>query len=109
MSESYILPIVFSNGWEKLALGLAERVFSSHTSPFEKRFIVVPNEQVEEFLHFYLASRLGISAGIRMCSLAQGLTECFESISAPTTWKMPSFLTLSLQIEEQIYLCQQSE
>ena len=106
MSEPYINTI-FSNQWERLADALADRLFA-RTGFFEKRYVIVPNEQVKEFLHFHLASRFGISAGVQMCSLQQGLAGLLESLSPYPKMRIPSILELSLCIEEQMHLCLES-
>lgn len=86
------MKIIFSNRWEKLAEALAERLFAS--SPFAKRIVLVPSDGMREFLLFHLAQKLGIAAGIKICSLERGIGALVSGKK-----RIPSFIELSLAIE----------
>lgn len=97
-SETYI-KIILSNRMGKLADALAGRLFASGSSPFERRMVIVPHEQMKEFLQFYFASKLGIAAGMQIYCVEQGMAQL-----ADKSKRIPSILSLSLSLEEQIHL-----
>ncbi len=106
--ESYV-KTVFSNRLDRLADALAEQLFAPGTSLFERRYVIVPHEQIKEFLHFYLASKLGIASGMQICCIEQGVAELLECLPAHEKKRVPSFLELSVLIEEEIHICLSSD
>lgn len=87
--------VIFSNKLEKLADALIEDLFASDISLFECRYVIVPQEHTKNFLQRYIASKLGVAAGMRICSIEQVLA---EEISE----RIPSVFELAVRIEEQI-------
>ena len=69
--------------------------------------MLVPSDSIKEFLNFYLAShpRLLISAGVHILVLEQGIVELLQLCRPYQGKKIPSFLELSLVVEQQIHLC----
>jgi exodeoxyribonuclease V gamma subunit len=98
------LRCVFSNCWESLAEALAQALYAKGSSPFEARYVLVPTDRLKEFLVFYLARHLDIAAGMTCFSLEQGIRELLAQALPDTKKMMPSFLDLSLFIEEKIHL-----
>src|SRR5881397_3694935 len=90
---------VFSNRLDRLADALAEQLFAPGTSLFERRYVIVPHEQIKEFLHFYLASKLGIASGMQICCIEQGVAELYPNWGIYEKKRIPSFLELSVLIE----------
>ncbi len=104
------LRIVFSNDMHSLSHHLGEEFFSKETHPFEKRLIVVPHISLKEFLLrcFVDHPRLKIAAGVKILPLHQAMMEILDQCSALTDRaqvkkRIPSFLELSLAIEEKLY------
>jgi exodeoxyribonuclease V gamma subunit len=87
--------LIFSNKLEKLADALIEDLFAPGTSIFECRYVIVPQEHTKNFLQRYIASKLGIAAGMRICSIEQVLAEAISE-------RIPSVFELAVRIEEQI-------
>ena len=96
------LKCVFSNRFEILADLLAGNLFARQTAVFERRYVVVPNETIGEFLVFHLASTLQIAAGFSLLSLDQAIAQLLQSCDL--FQRVPSFLELSLMIEEKLHL-----
>jgi exodeoxyribonuclease V gamma subunit len=94
------LRVVFGNDMNGLAHQLGEDFFSSPSHPFENRLIVVPDRSMKEFLlHSFVAHpRLKIAAGIQIVPLNQAMVETIDFKK-----KIPSFLELSLAIEEKLH------
>src|SRR5437867_4055279 len=94
------LKIVFGNDLHQLALCLGEDLFASASHPFEARLIVVPEMSMKEFLlaSFAAHPHLQIAAGVQILPLNQAIIE----LSAKK--RIPSFLELSLAIEERLCL-----
>ncbi len=89
--------IVFGNSLDVLSIKLAEELFLNSTRPFEKRLIIVPSPSIKEYLLYRFAKHpdLQMAAGIQVLSLNQALNEFSEK-------RIPSFLELSLAIEEKV-------
>jgi exodeoxyribonuclease V gamma subunit len=107
-SEPNIPPlhIVYGNDLNKLAEKLGEELFTSSSSPFENRLVVVPNISVKEFLfqRFVAHPRLKIAAGVQILPLNQAVMEILDNVSGPSNKKkIPSFLELSLVVEEKLH------
>lgn len=68
-------------------------------APFSKRYLLVPNQQIREFLLFHLAKKLGVAAGVTICSLERAVSELTQSKK-----HIPSFIELSLAIEAKLRL-----
>ena len=105
------LRIVFCNDMDFLSQRLGEELFSKQTHPFEKRLIVVPNVSLKDFLFhsFVHHPRLKMAAGVKIFSLNQAVREVVDQCVAPAgrpliKKRIPSFLELSLAIEEKLHL-----
>lgn len=108
-----LLRIVFSNCMNSLSQQLGEDIFSltwHNSHPFENRLIVVPDLSIKEFLLYRFAEdpRLKIAAGIKVLPLNQAVMEIMDQAFSPFERKLfkkriPSFLELSLAIEEKLY------
>lgn len=108
ISHEANIKAILGNHLDRLADALGAHLFAPGTLPFEKRYVFVPNEQIQEFLQFHLASQLGIAAGLQFCGIEQGIAELLEALSPEQKKRIPSFLELSLRIEEQLYFCLES-
>ncbi len=98
--------IIFGNDLSSLADSLGEEFFPSSSRPFASRIVAVPNTSYKDFLfhHFATKSRLKIAAGVQVLPLNQAIMEILDSISAsPSKKRIPSFLELSLAIEEKLH------
>jgi exonuclease V gamma subunit len=100
------LRVVYGNDLNLLAHQLAEDLFSPNSHPFERRLIVVPNASIKEFLFYRFVQdpSLKMAAGVQVLPLNQAVTEilhCFAQGSDKK--KIPSFLELSLSIEEKLH------
>ena len=89
--------IVFGNSLDALSGKLAEELFFNSTRPFEKRLVIVPSASIKEYLLYGFAKHpdLQMAAGVQILSLNQALNEFAQK-------RIPSFLELSLAIEEKI-------
>lgn len=105
--------IIFGNDLDSLANVLGEEFFPSSSRPFVNRIVVVPNASYKDFLfhHFAAKSRLKIAAGVQVLLLNQAVMEILDSVSAARSKKrIPSFLELSLAIEEELHeICDRKE
>jgi exonuclease V gamma subunit len=100
------LRVVYGNDLNLLAHQLAADFFSAASHPFEKRLIVVPNASVKEFLFYRFVQdpTLKMAAGVQVLPLNQAVTEILHCFSqASDKKKIPSFLELSLSIEEKLH------
>jgi exodeoxyribonuclease V gamma subunit len=104
------LRIVVSNDMNSLSQSLGEDFFSQGSHPFEKRLIIVPHISMKEFLlHCFIDHpRLKMAAGVKILPLNQAVIEIVDRVFAPTgrnqvRKRIPSFLELSLAIEEKLY------
>ncbi len=109
-ASRFPLRIVFSNDMNSLSQSLGEEFFSKGTHPFEKRLIIVPNISLKEFLlhSFVNHPRLKMAAGVKILPLNQAVIEIVDQCFAQTDKnqvrkRIPSFLELSLAIEEKLY------
>lgn len=105
------LRIVFSNCMNSLSERLADDMFSQDSHPFENRLIVVPDISIKEFLlHRFVAHpRLRIAAGVKIFPLNQAVMEIIDQGFSPLDKncfkkRIPSFLELSIAIEEKLHL-----
>jgi len=94
------LRVVFSNDMVELAKRLGEEFFLHGSSPFEQRIIVVPDMAMKEFLFrcFVAHPRLQMAAGMQVYVLNQAVMEIGKQHK-----QIPSFLELSLAIEEKLH------
>ena len=94
-----MLSLTLSNELEKLSEHLVAFFFTD-SHPFEKRFLILPGEGTQNYLRRFFAEhpRLQIGAGVQFFSLNQAMKELL-----PEGKKIPSFLELSLKIEESLY------
>ncbi|MFQ5677268.1 MAG: exodeoxyribonuclease V subunit gamma, partial [bacterium] len=101
-----VLQVFYSNRVERLYLTLKEQLFSSATSPFTKRFVIVPSPAMKAWLMTRLADdpEIGIAAGIAVSYLEPTVYEIIETMSAhPESFpKYHSNLELALCIEAEI-------
>ncbi len=97
LESIYHSSIVFGNCLDALAAKLAEELFLDSSRPFEKRIIIVPSMTMKEYLLYRFAKHpdLQMSAGVQVLSLNQAINEFSKE-------RIPSFLELSLAIEEKI-------
>ena len=92
--------------WRSLADLLLMSFFLLFSRPFETRIVVVPNIKLKEFLFQQLAmhSHLKIAAGVQVLPLKAAVMEILDTVSIPLSRKrIPSFLELSLAIEEKLF------
>jgi exodeoxyribonuclease V gamma subunit len=96
--------VVSSNRLEVLADHLASRLFGEGTKPFDKRIVIVPHEQVKSFLYHYFARHphFKVAAGMEILSLPESFLKLFALLQLHKPKRIPSFLELSLQIEDLI-------
>src|SRR3954464_4936128 len=87
------MKIFVSNHLEVLTQLLKEELFQEGSHPFDKRWIVVPNERVKQdlFLQWAHDPLLHIAAGCKMISWSEALSRLFPHV--------PSQAELSLKIE----------
>ncbi len=92
--------LISSNRIESLAERLRERLFKKGSRPFERRMIVVPNEELKGYLFHYFARQLDVAAGMHIFTLPQSFAELYGA--SCRTKRIPSFLELSLFLEAVI-------
>jgi exodeoxyribonuclease V gamma subunit len=99
LSQKHPLKVIYGNDLGRLALHLGEEFFSSSSHPFENRLVIVPDLSMKEFLlsSFAADPRLQIAAGVQFLPLNQALIELGNNKK-----RIPSFLELSLIIEERL-------
>jgi exodeoxyribonuclease V gamma subunit len=100
------LRVIYGNDLSLLAKKLGEDLFSPSSLPFENRLVVAPNPSVKDFLFqcFFSDPNLKIAAGIRVLPLNQAVLEILDfAKTSVSRKKIPSFLELSLAIEEQLH------
>ncbi len=87
------MKIFVSNHLEELASCLKEELFQGMGHPFDKRWIVVPNERVKQDLYLQWAHDplLEVAAGCKMITWSEALSRLFPAL--------PSQAELSLKIE----------
>ncbi|HSW86810.1 MAG TPA: exodeoxyribonuclease V subunit gamma [Rhabdochlamydiaceae bacterium] len=92
--------IFLSNRLEVLADALSDRLFDSHSKPFQKRMVIVPGDKLRTYLlhRFARDPKMRVAAGIHICSLSQGVNELIK-VSQQSNARIASRLDLSLQIE----------
>lgn len=93
--------IYFSNRIEILHQFLQKKIFS-HSHPFAKRLIIVPNLAIKSWLMMEMAKNLGISTGLEFCLISEMLPRLFPQKSSEVPFQIPSRLELSLAIELEI-------
>ncbi len=100
LSQKHPLKVIYGNDLGRLALHLGEDLFFSASRPFENRLVVVPDLSMKEFLlsSFAANPRLQIAAGVQFLPLNQAVIE----LSGENKKRIPSFLELSLIIEERL-------
>lgn len=89
------MAVYFSNQLEVLLRHLRNNFFSSHTSFFEKRLLVVPNRKVGSWLRLRLAEELGVATGFETISLK-------EATRRLTALPLADEIELAFAILEQI-------
>ncbi len=91
------MPIFYSNSLEKCIEALSRSLFGANTTPFEKRIVIVPDEEIKDLLLQKMAQdpNLGVAAGVGVLSLSRALVAL-----KPTAKYLPSYMELSLQIED---------
>ena len=93
--------VFMSNELSVLASHLSECIYSNQ-EPFSKRcYLIIPSNDVKEFLMQYLLKRHGSIFGIRFLSLAQS-AELFTKLSLRETLFPPSHLNLMFYLESRI-------
>src|SRR5216684_4440372 len=87
------MKIFASNRLELLAQLLKEELFQGEGHPFDKRWVVVPNERVKQdlFLQWAHDPLMQVAAGCKMITWSQALSHLFP--------ELPSQTELSLKIE----------
>lgn len=104
--DRHALPmqIIYSNDQQRLANALADFLFSADSSLFEKRIVVVPHLLMKDFIFSTLEKKVGIAAGVQVFPLNQAVME----ILGPSSKRIPSFVEMSLAIQELLQmLCQE--
>lgn len=96
--------VVLSNDLHLLADRLAEDFFAQGSHLFERRLIVVVDSAMKEFLLYRLAHnpKLQIAAGIEILPLNQAVADLLEFSSPLKNKRIPTFLELSVAIEEEL-------
>lgn len=100
------LRVVWGNEMGRLADALGEDLFSSESLPFDNRLVVVPDTNFKEFLFRRFVSHplLKMAAGVQVLPLNQAVMEILDRSSGERHRKrIPSFLELSLAIEEKLH------
>ena len=97
------MKIFVSNYLEVLADLLKEELFQGEGHPFDKRWVVVPNERVKQDLLLQWAHDplLLVAAGCKMISWSEALSRLFPLV--------PSQAELSLKIESALKSVQNAE
>jgi exodeoxyribonuclease V gamma subunit len=105
-SDSNSLDIVYGNDVGLLADALVDKLFSVSTRPFESRLVVVPHISVKEFLlhRFFRHPRLKIVAGVQILPLNQAVMQILDAMPRRVRKRIPSFLELTLAIEEKLHV-----
>lgn len=105
LNVSSTLKIIFGNDLTLLAEKCIEELFFSPSHPFLRRMIVVPDLSVKDFLlrSLLLHPRLKLACGVQILLLNQAVMDILDSNPLQEKQvKIPSFLELSLVIEEQL-------
>lgn len=86
---------------QTLADRVAEDLFERSSQPFQQRILIVPDLNLKPYLfqRFAFHTRLKIAAGVQVLTLNQAIAR----VLGGAVKKVPSFLELSLCIEERIY------
>lgn len=92
------MKIFFSNRVENLFECLKQDLYSSTSSPFSNRLVVVPSPAVKTWLSQQIAENFNIAMGVQVSYLEQTLA----SFRRPEKTEVPSSLSLSLAIEEEV-------
>ena len=96
----------YSNCLRVLAQRVGKNLFGDKARPFERRLVIVPSSAVKEYLiHFFATDpHYQVFAGVRILPLADGFLELLSLLSRERArqLRIPSFLELSLRIEEVI-------
>ena len=98
----------YSNRLRVLAQRLGKNLFGEKARPFERRLVIVPSSAMKEYLiHFFATDpHYQVFAGVRILPLADGFLELLAFLSRAQEGvrqlRIPSFLELSLRIEEVI-------
>lgn len=97
------MKIFISNQLERLAQLLKEEIFQRKGHPFEKRWVIVPNERVKQdlFLQWAHDPSLQVATGYKMMSWGEALSRIFP--------RLPSQMELSLKIEAALQLLKNGE
>jgi exodeoxyribonuclease V gamma subunit len=104
--KNHHLHLVQSNEMEQLTDALAEEFFPQGARPFEYRLIAVPHVRLKDFLQRRLMTnpRLQIAAGVEILPLNQAILEILDrAAEGKHKKKVPSFLELSLSIEQLLH------
>ncbi len=97
------MKIFVSNQLEVLAELLKEELFQGEGHPFEKRWIVVPNERIKQdlFLRWAHDPTLNVATGFNMITWSEALSRLFPDL--------PSQTELSLKIENVLERVENAE
>jgi exonuclease V gamma subunit len=97
------MKIFVSNYLERLSQLLKNEVFQQEGHPFDKRWIIVPNERVKQdlFLQWAHDPLLQVATGCKIISWSQALSRLFPNVPSPAE--------LSLKIEVALKFVQNAE
>lgn len=95
--------LFFSNSVEVLLEHLKITLFAEGSSPFSEHLLIVPSQQMEQFIELQLASSLSIASGFKTVFLTSGIDIlCEKLFPSQQKARLPSRLDLHLKIFEQI-------
>ncbi len=102
------MKVILSNYLEVLAQALKRELFQEEKNPLEKRVVIVPSDEIKQYLLFYFASEKkekgvneGVAAGFKMITWNQAIKLIF--------YDFPLKAELSLNIEEVLKELQDEE
>ncbi|MBM3207535.1 MAG: exonuclease V subunit gamma [Chlamydiae bacterium] len=92
--------VFFSNKIEVLAEVLQSELFSAQ-DPFARRFVVVPDAKLKNYLYYYFAMRseAKISFGLEVVTLPEALYELTRRNKKQTPFYFPTLADMSFRIE----------
>ena len=95
--------LFLSNRLDQLAEALREELFAQGTTPFAKRFVIVPDFRSKSFLQLQFAGdpEMRIAAGMHVLPLSQAIGKIL-TLKTEGEKKFPSFIELSFMLEQEL-------
>ena len=90
------MSVYFSNKQELLLEHLKRNLFGESTHFFQKRLLIVPNQEIDAWIRLQLSKELGICAGVETLFLDQ-------AVSRLSSIQSPDELEVILQIEKEVW------